>query len=276
MNEFLRKSEETKRFFTKHIPCTPEIAIILGSGLNAVGEAVLDKTAIPYLDIPNLKETKVETHSGNMIFGEYGGKKVVFFQGRFHLYEGYDHLDITFFPVVVSLTGAKILIVTNLVGGIRGDLELGDLVVITDHYNLSGYNPLISLGKAKGRPLFVDMYDAYSSRLRVILKESSQQSGIRLREGKLAFLSGPNFETQMELEYLQRLGADVVGWSMVPEVLVARCFGMEVVGISCVSDISRPECFGPVDVADIFNQGIKKASSLKKLLDVFLSLIPDE
>tara|TARA_Y100000031_G_C8234557_1_gene392590 strand:+ start:815 stop:1645 length:831 start_codon:yes stop_codon:yes gene_type:complete len=276
MNEFLRKSEETKKFFMKHMPYAPEIAIILGSGLNAIGEEVADKIVIPYKDIPNLKDTKVETHSGNMMLGEFSGKKVVFFKGRIHFYEGHDHLDIAFFPVVVSLTGAEILIVTNLVGGIRGDLELGDLVVITDHYNLSGYNPLISLGKAKGRPLFVDMYDAYSSRLRVILKESSQQSGIRLREGKLAFLSGPNFETQMELEYLQNLGADVVGWSMVPEVLVARSLGMEVVGISCVSDISDPECFRPVDSADIFNQGIKRASSLKKLLDVFLSLIPDE
>jgi len=276
MNEFLKKSEETQKFFTKHMPYTPEVAIILGSGLNAVGERVLDKTTIPYSDIPNLKETKVETHSGNMILGEYGGKKVVFFQGRIHLYEGYDHLDISFFPVVVSLTGAKILIVTNLVGGIRGDLELGDLVVITDHTNLSGHNPLISLGRAKGQALFVDMHDAYSSRLRMVLKEAAQQSGILLKEGKLAFLSGPNFETQMELEYLQKLGADVVGWSMVPEVLVARSLGMEVVGISCVSDISKPECFRPVDVTDLFNQGIKKAPSLERLLEGFSSLIPDE
>ncbi len=276
MNEFLRKSEETQKFFMEHMPYTPEVAIILGSGLNEIGEEVSDKTVIPYSSIPNLKETNVETHSGNMILGEFSGRKVVFFQGRIHLYEGYDPLDIAFFPVVVSLTGAKILIVTNLVGGIQKDLKLGDFVVIVDHTNLSGYNPLISLGKAKGQPLFVDMHDAYSLRLRKILKEAAQQSGTQLKEGKLVFLSGPSFETQMELEYLQNMGADVVGWSMVPEVVVARSCGMEVVGISCVSDISNPECFRPVDIAGIFDQGTNKAPSLERLLNLFLFLIPDE
>gem|GEM_PF-985840 len=273
MNSFSEKCKKTQDFLLKRMPYIPEVAVILGSGLSGVGEDIPDSTVIPYSEIPNMMGTKVKTHSGNMVLAEFAGKKVVFFQGRIHAYEGYDMLDIAFFPLTASLAGAKILITTNLTGGIRKDLKPGDLVMITDHINLSGLNPLIALGKAEGKPLFVDMYDAYSLELRELLKKAGCESGIELKEGRLAFFPGPNFETQMELEFLQKTGADIVGWSLVPEVLVAKRCGMKVAGISCVSDISNPECFLSVDASDIFEQGIKKAGSLKRLMSVFLPLI---
>lgn len=276
MSSLRRKCEETQKFLREHLEFEPDIAVILGSGMGEVAENIADACVIPYSDIPNLRNATVQTHRGNVVTGEVEGKKIVFFQGRIHIYEGHDLFDIAFFPLVVCLTGAKMLITTSLIGGISEDLELGDLVLITDHVNLSGYNPLIPLAGAGTGPCFVDMFDCYSRKLRKLAKDAGNKSGIPLTEGRLAFLSGPNFETQMELEFLKGIGADVVGWSMVPEVLVARSRGLEVLGISCVSDISDPGRFCPVKIDDIFRQGADKAHVLKKLLGVLLSLITDE
>ena len=276
MNLLCEKSEETQRFLQKHLDFKPDIAVILGSGMGGVADNITNASVIPYSAIPNLRNTTVQTHRGNMITGEVERKKIVFFQGRIHMYEGQDLFDIAFFPLVVCFTGAKILITTSLVGGISEDLERGDLVLITDHLNLSGYNPLIPLARVEKAPCFVDMYNCYSLKLRKLAKDAGDRTGIPLTERRLAFLSGPNFETRMELEFLKGIGADVVGWSMVPEVLVARSRGLEVLGVSCVSDISDPGRFGPVEINDIFRQGANKVPVLKKLLGVLLSLIPDE
>jgi len=276
MSLLCEKIEETQGFIQKHLDFKPDIAVILGSGMGAVAENIPNACVIPYSAIPNLRNTTIQTHRGNMIVAEVDGKKIVFFQGRTHIYEGHDFFDVAFFPLVVCLTGAKILITTSLVGGISEDLERGDLVLITDHLNLSGYNPLIPLAGVETGPCFVDMYNCYSLKLRKLAKDAGDRAGIPLTERRLAFLSGPNFETKMELAFLKGVGADVVGWSMVPEVLVARSRGLEVLGISCVSDISDPGRFGPVKIDDIFRQGANKAHVLKKLLGVLLSLIPDE
>ena len=195
-----------------------------------------------------------------------------FFCGRIHLYEGHDLYDIAFFPLVVSLTGAKLAILTNLVGGIEEGLQVGDLVALTDHINLSGINPLIPLQALTGDPIFLDMYDVYSKTQRDCLHQAAKSLNISLKEGVLAFLSGPNFETRAELEHIKALGTSVVGWSILPETLVARSQGMEVLGISCVSDLSQPDNFGPVDLNNIFEQGQKVSATLRKLLESYLPL----
>lgn len=269
MNINSKEMKETLSFLNGKIGPVPEVLIILGSGLTKMVESVEVKTDIPYEDVPFFKKTNAYTHKGHIIAGKLGNNNVLIMQGRYHVYEGYD-AGFTAFPVKVAAElGVKKLITTNLSGAINGSFKIGDFMVVEDHLNLSGVNPLI-WNSEKDSAKYTDMYQAYSPKLIARLEKAALELNIGLHKGVLAYLTGPNFETRAELRMLKLLGADAVGWSMVPEVLEARRSGMEVLAIACISDISDPERFGAVNLEKIYHTAAKRAGALLSLLSLFI------
>jgi purine-nucleoside phosphorylase len=222
--------EKTKNF-------VPEVGIILGSGLGGLVKEITVEHVIPYEEIPNFPVSTVEGHSGKLIFGSLGGKNVVAMQGRFHYYEGYDMQQITFPVRIMKSLGVKLLCVSNACGGMNPSFEVGEIMIITDHINLFPSNPLIGKNHKELGPRFPDMSAAYSKKHIDLALNIAKEKNIKVSTGVYAGLTGPCFETPAEYRYLWRIGADVVGMSTVPEVIVARHAGMEVFGISIVSDL---------------------------------------
>lgn len=258
--------KDTLRFLRKKVSVVPEDLIILGSGLTRMVKRVKVKIDIPYQRIPGFKKTNAPTHPGHLIVGKINKREALIMQGRYHVYEGYE-ASFTTYPVrALAALGVRRLITTNLSGGINPSFRKGDFMVVEDHLNLSGVNPLIWNSKQPKRQ-FTDMHKAYSPRLIKLLGKVALERKIVLRKGVLAYLTGPNFETQAELKALKLLGADAVGWSLIPEVLEARRYAVEVLGLVCISDISQPENFGPVDLDEIYRIGEKKAEELFLLLE---------
>ncbi|MDK2901628.1 MAG: purine-nucleoside phosphorylase [Thermosediminibacterales bacterium] len=214
-----------------------DIGIILGSGLGAFADIIEDKYIIPYTDIPNFPVSTVKGHAGRLIIGSLKGKRILVMQGRFHYYEGYT-MDLVTFPVkVMKQLGVKVLIITNAAGGLNPDFNQGDLMLITDHINFMGANPLIGPNDEELGPRFPDMYEAYDRELIHLAEEIGNQKGIFLRKGVYIAVTGPSYETPAEIKMLRLLGADCVGMSTVPEVIVARHQGLRVLGISCITNV---------------------------------------
>ena len=222
----------------------PRIGLILGSGLNPLAEAVEDGIAIPYKDIPHFPVTTVEGHVGRMIIGRLEGQPVAMMQGRPHYYEGYSMAEITFPVRVMQILGVEMLIITNAAGGLNPEFRPGDVMLITDHINLigmGGLNPLRGPNLDDFVPRFPDMSEAYDAHLRALAKQAATQAGIPLQEGVYVCLAGPSFETPADLRFLRLIGADAVGMSTVPEVIVARHGGTKVLGLSGISNVPPVE-----------------------------------
>ncbi|MEZ0537348.1 purine-nucleoside phosphorylase [Caldicellulosiruptoraceae bacterium PP1] len=234
----IEKVKESVEYLKDKIPFVPDVAIVLGSGLGDFVSAVSDKVVIPYKDIPNFPVSTVKGHQGNLVFGTIKDKKVVLFQGRVHLYEGYSIYDVVFGIRTIGLLGVKNLIVTNAAGGINTGFVPGDLMVIKDHLNLSGENPAIGEEFSEFGNRFFDMTYAYDRELIDIIKDVYKKNGIDYREGVYAFLKGPSYETPSEIKMLRIMGADAVGMSTVPEVIAARQMGIRVCGISCITNMA--------------------------------------
>lgn len=216
----------------------PRIAIILGSGLGSLGEQVEEATAIPYTDIPGFPRSTVPGHKGRFLAGRLGGVEVLCMQGRFHYYEGYD-LSLVTLPIrVMKRLGIETLMVTNAAGGINTAFSAGDLMLITDHINLTGENPLIGENLGDFGPRFHDMTYGYDRAHQDAAREVAKARGLALKEGVYAWVTGPNYETPAEIRYMRTIGADAVGMSTVPEVLVARHCGLRVVGVSCITNMA--------------------------------------
>lgn len=230
---------------------TPQVGIVLGTGLGALAADIQDPVEIPYHDIPGFVTSTVEFHEGRLILGTLGGKPVVAMQGRFHFYEGYTMQEITFPVRVMHALGAGALVISNAAGGMNPDFDKGDLVLIDDHINLLGGNPLIGVNEPELGPRFVDMCCPYSDRLMSIARESADERGITVREGVYVAVAGPSLETRAEYRFLRMIGADMVGMSTVPECIVANQIGMEVLGITIVSDLCLPDSLEPVAIGDI-------------------------
>ena len=267
----IEKLRITTEFIKRKIPDIPDTLIILGSGLTKMAENIPADISIPYKDIPHFKETRVTSHPGKLVCGPISGKRGLILAGRIHAYEGYSMEEITYPVFTAGKLGIKRIIVTCLAGGINKSYKTGDFVVVKDHINFSGINPLVGLDENSFGNRFVDMLDAYSPCLIKLIKTSARKTGTRLREGIFAYLTGPSFETPAELKFLRKSGADLVGWSLVPEVLAARQQGIDVLGLSCISDLSKPETLKPVNLENIFNTGIEKSSELAVLLGDFLN-----
>ncbi|MFS0863473.1 purine-nucleoside phosphorylase [Fredinandcohnia sp. 179-A 10B2 NHS] len=216
----------------------PEIGLILGSGLGVLADEIEDPIKVPYDQIPEFPVSTVEGHAGQLVFGNLQGKFVVAMQGRFHFYEGYSLEKVTFPVRVMKELGVSKLVVTNAAGGINESFEPGDLMLISDHINNMGQNPLIGPNDSRLGARFPDMSEAYSKELRKLAKDVATGLNINIKEGVYVGNTGPTYETPAEIRMLRALGGDAVGMSTVPEVIVARHSGMNVLGISCISNMA--------------------------------------
>ena len=216
----------------------PEIAITLGSGLGDLADHLVDAVQIPYGEIPHFPVSTVAGHKGQFVVGKLEGREVLCMQGRFHYYEGYDLKQVTLPVRVMKLLGISTLIVTNAAGGINTGFRPGNLMLIEDHLNLTGENPLIGENLEVFGDRFFDMTVAYDAEYRALAEQLAAELNIPLQKGVYAWLTGPNYETPAEIRYLRAIGADAVGMSTVPEVLVARHSGLRVCGISCITNLA--------------------------------------
>ncbi|HET9013277.1 MAG TPA: purine-nucleoside phosphorylase [Gemmatimonadaceae bacterium] len=229
----------------------PDAAIVLGTGLGGLAREIAVETAIDYADIPGFAHSSVESHAGRLLCGALGGRSVIAMQGRFHRYEGYSLQQVTFPVRVLRALGAETLVVSNACGGMNPLWAAGDLMLIADHINLLGDNPLIGPNDDRLGVRFPDMSAPYDAALRALAREVAATLGIPLREGVYVAVAGPNLETRAEYRMLRALGADVVGMSTVPEVIVARHAGMQVLGLSIITDQCLPDALEPADMATI-------------------------
>jgi purine-nucleoside phosphorylase len=244
----------------------PEIGIILGTGLGGLAKEIDVATAVSYADIPGFPLSTVESHAGRLLLGHLGGKPVVAMQGRFHRYEGYTLGQVTFPVRVLHGLGARTLIVSNACGGMNPLWAPGDLMLIADHINLLGDNPLIGPNDDRLGPRFPDMSAPYDPALRELARCMALELGITLREGVYVAVTGPNLETRAEYRMLRTIGADVVGMSTVPEVIVAVHQGMRVLGISIITDQCLPDALEPADIGRIIETAGRAEPGLTRLI----------
>jgi purine-nucleoside phosphorylase len=245
---------------------TADIGIVLGTGLGKLAEAIEQPTVIEYPEIPDFPVSTVESHAGRLLCGTLAGKSVVAMQGRFHRYEGYSLQQVTFPVRVMRELGAKTLIVSNACGAVRADWHPGDLMLIADHLNLLGDNPLIGPNDDRLGPRFPDMSQPYDESLRAIARDVARQQKITLREGVYVAVPGPNLETRAEYRMIREVGGDVVGMSTVPEVIVAVHSGMRVLGISIITDEAVPETLTPTTLEMVIAAANKAEPSLTALV----------
>lgn len=229
----------------------PEAAIILGTGLGELAREIEVETAVKYTDIPNFPISTVESHTGQLLFGTLAGRRVVAMEGRFHMYEGYTLQQIALAVRVLHQLGAPVLIVSNACGVMNEDWQAGDLMLITDHINLLGENPLRGPNLDELGPRFPDMSEPYDRKLTDLAENVARDQGITVRRGVFVAVAGPNLETRAEYRMLRTLGADVVGMSTVPEVITARHLGMRVLGISILTDECFPDTLEEADITKI-------------------------
>lgn len=232
------KVKEAADFILKKINYKPEIGLILGSGLGAIADQIENPEFYPYSEIPHFPVSTVQGHAGRLVIGRLEGKTVVAMQGRFHYYEGYPIQEVTFPVRVMKALGVRTLIVTNAAGASNPEFNPGDLMIIKDHINLAGANPLMGRNLDEFGPRFPDMSNAYDRELRSKIKFIAQKLNIPVQEGVYAWFSGPTYETPAEVKMAQILGADAVGMSTVPEVIVANHSGIKVIGISCLTNMA--------------------------------------
>jgi purine-nucleoside phosphorylase len=230
---------------------TPDAAVILGTGLGGLADRMDVETAIPYDAIPGMPLSTVESHAGRLLCGTLGGRHVIAMQGRFHRYEGYSLAEVVFPVRLLRALGAPTLVVSNACGGMHPLWAAGDLMLISDHINLLGDNPLVGPNDDALGPRFPDMSEPYDAALRALAREVATRKGLTLREGVYVAVAGPNLETRAEYRMLRALGADVVGMSTVPEVIVARHGGMRVLGLSIITDQCLPDALEPASVEQI-------------------------
>jgi purine-nucleoside phosphorylase len=250
----------------KRTASAPRVGIILGTGLGGLAEDIAVDTRIPYGEIPGFPLSTVESHAGQLLFGKLGGKPVVAMQGRFHRYEGYDLQQVTFPVRVLRSLGVDTLVVSNACGGMHPLWAPGDLMLISDHINLLGDNPLIGHNDESLGPRFPDMSMPYDKDLRILARQVAIELGIILREGVYVAVAGPNLETRAEYRMLRGMGADVVGMSTVPEVIVANHGGMRVVGLSIITDQCLPDALEPAEIGRILATAGKAEPSLTRLV----------
>lgn len=269
MTQLRKQIQETLTFIRTKTQATPKVGIILGTGLGDLVKEIQQETVISYSDIPHFPVSTVETHAGKLIFGKIGGQDIVAMQGRFHYYEGYSMQQITYPVRVMKMLGVDTLLISNAAGGMNPMFRKGDLMIMIDHINLLGDNPLIGPNDDEFGPRFPDMSEPYSKRLIELAETIALAEKIRVQKGVYVAVAGPNLETRAEYRFLRAIGADVVGMSTVPENIVAKHMGMEVFGVSVITDECFPDALQPVDIADIIktaNEAQPKLTLLMKRL----------
>jgi purine-nucleoside phosphorylase len=251
----------------------PAIGIVLGSGLGAFANKIANAVAIPFVEIPHFPRSTVPGHSGQLVIGTLDGIPIAAMQGRVHAYEGYTPQEVAFPVRVLGLLGGKTLIVTNAAGGIRHGLKQGELVLISDHINLTGRNPIVGDNDERFGPRFFDMSESYSKRLRSLAVAVAERAGFQLTEGVYLSVLGPSFETPAEIRAFCAMGADLVGMSTVQEVIAARQMEIEVLGISCVTNLAAGIQLEPLSHEEVIETGHQVAARFSQLLAALIPAI---
>lgn len=254
------------KFLRSRITAPPKIGIVLGSGLGAFADAVENAVAIPYADIPNWPVSTAIGHAGALVSGQVAGVDTAILSGRCHYYEGYSPQQVVFGVRALGRLGVRTLILTNAAGGINLSYQQGALVLISDHINLQGFNPLTGPNDETLGPRFPDMSDAYSAGLRAIARAAAAELGISLGEGVYAAMAGPSYETPAEIRFLRTIGADLVGMSTVPEAIVANHMGMRCLAISCVTNMAAGILNQKINHEEVLETGRRVRDTLIRLL----------
>jgi purine-nucleoside phosphorylase len=266
MKNYLNSAIETAAFLNDRIKEKPEIGLLTGTGLGESAESMSVAASFEYEEIPHFSTSTVESHAGKLLFGIVENKPVVVMQGRFHLYEGYSPTEVTFPIRVMQELGVKTLILTNAAGGLNPSFSTGDIMIIADHINLTGSNPLVGPNDDRWGLRFPDMGNAYDPDLRVLAESAGSSAGIRLHSGVYAGLKGPSLETPAEIRFLRTIGADAVGFSTVQEVIAAVHAGMRVLGLSTITNVHDPDAPVPATVEEIIDVARKAAPKLETII----------
>ena len=260
------RAERAARKIRERIKTKASVAVVLGSGLGGFADELSAATAVPYDEIPGFARATVEGHAGRLVVGKIADSAVAAMQGRFHFYEGYSLEEVTFPIRVLKLLGVRTLILTNASGALNVEFTPGSLMVITDHINLLGVNPLIGPNDERFGPRFPDLSNTYAHELQDIVLREARAMGMQMWRGVYASLTGPSYETPAEIHMVRALGADAVGMSTVPEAIVARHMGMQVVGISCITNMAAGVSDEPVDHSQVMATGEQVREQFTELL----------
>jgi purine-nucleoside phosphorylase len=264
--DYVERVKKAVEFLKERIEVSPTIGIVLGSGLGRIAEVIESPMTIRYSEIPGFPVATAPGHKGELIFGKLSGKDVVLMNGRFHYYEGHSMQDVTFPVRVMQLLGVKYLFLTNAAGGLNPLFEVGRPMIITDHINFMGDNPLMGKNVDEWGPRFPDMSEPYDRKLISLAKEVAQEEKIEVYEGVYVAVAGPNFETAAELRMFRILGADAVGMSTVPEVIVAKHAGMKVLGISAITDRAVPEDLKPLTAEEVLRIAEETGKKIARII----------
>jgi purine-nucleoside phosphorylase len=268
--------QQTRNYLREKMIAEPKIAVVLGSGLGGFADELAERIEIPYSDIPGWPRSTAVGHPGKLVFGRLGAVNLAVLAGRAHLYEGYSPARVTYGMRVLHLLGIKAVVLTNAAGGINVALQRGGLVLISDHINLQGVNPLAGANEDDFGPRFPDMSEVYSGRLRQIARDNAAELGIPLAEGVYAAVLGPSYETPAEIRYLRTIGADLVGMSTVPEAIVANHMGMKVLAISCVTNMAAGILNQKIDHKEVLETGREVRETFVRLLKTVLPKLDAE
>jgi purine-nucleoside phosphorylase len=261
-----QKIQESVEYIRSKTTLTPRAGVILGSGLGPLAKEVANATVIPYTEIPHFPACTAPGHAGNLVLGELGGKPVVLMQGRFHTYEGYSQQEATYPVRVLKALGIDTLIVTCATGGLNYRFKAGDLMLIVDHINLTGSNPLVGPNDPDQGERFPVMFDAYRPELNALAHKVAIKEGFHLQEGVYAGITGPAFFTKAELRFLIKIGADTIGMSTVPEVIVATHAGIKVLGIGTITDMALPDSGAHATEAEVLAVAREAGPKLQRLI----------
>jgi purine-nucleoside phosphorylase len=274
MESFIQQVNEAANHLASRLPVHPRIAIILGTGLGAAADSIEGAAAIPYSQIPHFPVSTAPGHEGRLIGGEWAGRPVLIMQGRFHLYEGYTPLQISFPIRVMARLGIRTLIVSNAAGGLNPNFRAGDLMLVSDHINLTGRNPLVGPNADSWGPRFPEMTEPYCRGLQQLALDTALRERILLHRGVYVGVLGPSLETAAESRMLRILGADAVGMSLVMENITAVHAGIRVLGLSVITNVNLPDNYQPAPVEQIIATANAAAPGLHHLMDRVLAMIP--
>jgi purine-nucleoside phosphorylase len=275
-SDLYTRAESAASYILKQTKLRPQVALVLGSGLGSFAEDLTNAVRIPYTEIPSFPRSTAIGHAGQLVIGKSGEVPVAVMQGRVHLYEGYSAAEVVFPTRVLGRMGIRTLILTNAAGGINAEYGQGTLVILRDHINLQGQNPLVGGNDGRFGPRFPDMSYTYSKRYREIALEEAKKLSIPPREGVYAGLLGPSYETPAEIRYLRTIGADLVGMSTVPEAIAARHMGINVLAISCVTNMAAGILDQPLDHEEVLETGRRVMGQFIALLRAVLPRIAGE
>ncbi len=270
----LKKIEETANFLASKIAEPPKVGMITGTGLGSLTEQMAIDFRIPYEKVPNFPKSTIEGHAGTLVVGKLAGKEMIALEGRFHIYEGYSPMEITFPVRVLAKLGVKYLLISSAVGGLNPQFEKGDLMVVTDHINLTGTNPLIGPNLDDFGPRFPDMSEVYDRDLVTLGVEKARESRISIRQGVYVGLVGPSLETPAETRFLRMIGADAVGMSTVSEAIVAIHCGLKTMAIVVITNMNLPDSMSKTSIEDVIATAQRSGATLSALWEKIIGDLP--